>query len=421
MFSLSIRRSTLCILALCLAVTCHQARAESDRGQKPPAPKQPGLFDQFLQQVTTQIATAKPNPTLKLTASNSAPLSNQAVSVSASWSQSVSQPSYTFDWGDGTPMSAPGAAAEQEHVYLKTGSFVVTVRARATFDDRTVSTASRLVIKVAAAPVIIQQPPIIVQSPSGVVSPPAKTTTVTLHTSARSAIPNRPIDFTVAIEPPSQIKSFHYFFGDGTETLGPNGIAHSYANPGTYSPYVSTEPTNGTSVATSARIPIRITSTALPTLNLTSSTAAPVTSKELGISATLDPPDGTASYLFNWGDGSPDDTVDPLGDGRHTYSTPGSYTVTVTANVTHNGRQQTVTSNLTLIIERTISPLIPLVTIGLATLAGLGYLFFKPKVTAVYSFTTFDQPTLSVSESPQLSVSFRPGERPARHSIRIIE
>ncbi len=401
------------------------------------AQKKPGAFGQFLQQVVTQITTDKPNPTLKMTAGSTTLVTGQVVSVTSTWSQPVTNPLYTFNWDDGSSQSIQGSNSQQEHVYTKAGNFVVSVRATATFEDRSVPGASRITIHVALAPEIVPPVAAVVPgkvkhtpdaTPQQLTPPPAvpqqvKPATVTLHANPKSNLQGRSIDFTVSIEPPARLETFHYYFGDGSDVAAANGIAHIYTHSSKYSAYVVTEPPSGAIAMRSATISILIRSTALPKLTLTASTAAPVKGKELGVSATLTPAESPVSYRFDWGDRSPVSIVDALGDGRHTYTSPGNYTVNVKADVVRNGKKLSITSKpMVLVVTNSFAATFAAIALaGLATLAGAGYFWLRPRVSGVYRLTRWDLPRISVAAAQHVAISFRLGERRPQHSIRIVK
>lgn len=403
------------VIAPSVVAVAQPAVVQHETAHPVPVPKKPGIFDQFVQQVISQVATAKPNPTLTMSAGNATPLTGQAITVTVTWSQPVSNASYIFSWGDGS-QPTQGSDPQQEHVYTRTGEVVASVRATATFDERPVTGASRVLINVGAAPEIVPQP-------TGAVTQPSAPATVVLHISPKTALPGRAIEFTASIDPPEKLEAIHYYFGDGSDATAANGTAHTYGSPGSYPAHVAAEPANGAAAVTSAPVYVQIRSMELPTLTLTASAAHPVTTTEVGVSATLTPAENAVSYRFDWGDGSPLDSVDLLGSGHHTYTSAGNYSVHVTAEVVRNGKQLPVIGKpIVLTVTSPSNPAVALLALaGLVTLASLCYFVLRPRVSARYRSTSLDVPGISIAEAPHLSVSFRPGECHSQHSISFLK
>jgi len=244
-----------------------------------PAPKKPGILEQFVQQVISQVATAKPNPTLKMNAEDPNPLTGQAITVTATWSQPVKNASYIFSWGDGSqPTQSPDP--QQEHVYTRTGGIVASVLAAATFDKRSVTAASRVAINVGAAPEIVPQP-------TGAVIQPSAPATVVLHISPKTAVPGRAIEFTASIDPPTKLKALHYYFGDGSDATAANGTRHTYASPGSYRAHVTTQPADGAAAVTSTPVYVQIKPMELPAAEVVRNVKQPpVTGKPIVLTVT---------------------------------------------------------------------------------------------------------------------------------------
>lgn len=164
-----------------------------------------------------------------------------------------------------------------------------------------------------------------------------------------------PVNFTNTSTGTSGSTTYAWNFGDGGTATSTNA-SHTYTAGGTYT--VSLTQTNGpgctnteTQNVTVLPIPVASISGADADGDLTNCLlpADPSTSEVVTFSNTTT---GAVSYTWNFGDGSGTFTTASLADINHTYTSYGTYTVTMTA--THaNGCTSTAT--LTVVFEKYVS------------------------------------------------------------------
>lgn len=117
-------------------------------------------------------------------------------------------------------------------------------------------------------------------------------------------------------------------WGDGTITgVGGDGYVetHDYASPGTYSVTLTVTDEMGDSASVTESVSTAPDDHMVADLSVTDTSALGVTAS--GAGSTGD--DGVATYDFSWGDGTT--STGSSSTAQHTYGTPGSYTVTLTA------------------------------------------------------------------------------------------
>jgi parallel beta-helix repeat protein len=137
------------------------------------------------------------------------------------------------------------------------------------------------------------------------------------------------------------IASYSFDFGDGSAPVGPQAAAtagHSYATAGTYTVRVTVTDTGGLTATATAAVQVTTAGEdAAPTaaLALTPATGTvnlAVTADASGSSDTDATP--IAGYSFDFGDGTPVVGPQSGATSAHTYTVPGTYTVTVTVTDT---------------------------------------------------------------------------------------
>jgi parallel beta-helix repeat protein len=219
---------------------------------------------------------------------------------------------YRFDFGDGTVVGPqPGATAG--HTYTRAGSFTVTVTVTDTAGLS--STATRTVTVTDLAPAAA-----LTVSPSSGTAP--------LEVTA---------DASASTDPDATpIASYRFDFGDGSDSVGPQASAiasHTYTGPGTYTVTATVKDTAGQ--ASTATRTVRVASEGGDAAPVAALTVQP-SSGDAPLAVTADASDSTdtdatpiESYTFDFGDGT---AVGPQPGptASHTYTAPGSYTVTVT-------------------------------------------------------------------------------------------
>jgi len=175
-------------------------------------------------------------------------------------------------------------------------------------------------------------------------------TTSVLDTAIRAnvtAVPDRPRSAeTIAFDGLDSyslfgsIDSYTWSFGDGTTTSGQR-VTHSYATPGTYEVALTVEDTDGFRDTVRTRLTVEDRS---PRAVFGASRGQVETGQQVTFngSKSVDPEGQIASYEWDFGDGS----VDTGSSATHSYTTAGTYDVTLT--VTDGaGNTATVTRTLT--------------------------------------------------------------------------
>jgi PKD domain-containing protein len=260
---------------------------------------------------TTQTPMAEVPPlVLQLTADNNNPFVDQVVHFRATWNQPVSQARYRFVWGDGKfdDSDSPGA----DHTYSLVQVCTAYVTAQALVNGQ----VSRLESKPLTVSVIPPPPDEVQLVPSLSASPS--------HLKA-----GEPVTFTAYIDSSAGQVEYHFYFDDGNDKdTHTNKTVHSYALPGTYAPYVSVSLGQGKATITSDKIELNIDP---PKLTLDLRTKEPVAGKDLVVQASLDPPQESVAYLFDWGDRSGPEKGRGNGTAIHAYWLPGTYTLEVSA------------------------------------------------------------------------------------------
>ena len=279
--------------------------------------------------------TYVPPPTtqavLTLTANNPVAIPNQIVNFTLTWDRTVVHASYHFDWGDKTPGTDTTTPAAT-YRYAAPGVYHVRVTA-----TPILSAARMMVLKPSQVPTIqSNEVTIAVQEP--VQPPPTKQpppTTVALTADRTSVIRGEPVNFTASLYPLSPAAQFHFDFGDGnTVDTASNLAAHNYFLPGPHLATVAVADANGNQQASSPPVEVTVLEPIprTPVVQLIPSFRGPVaTGQPISVRAILKPPTGNTGFEFDWGDGTPPQTVNDKGIGIHTYTKPGSMEVIVTA------------------------------------------------------------------------------------------
>jgi parallel beta-helix repeat protein len=137
------------------------------------------------------------------------------------------------------------------------------------------------------------------------------------------------------------IASYTFDFGDGSAAAGPNPAAtatHTYSAAGTYLVTVTVTDTAGLASSATARVDVTVAAPdAPPTASLTvapSSGAINLTVTADGSASTDTDATPIASYTFDFGDGSAPTGPQTNPKATHTYTTVGTYTVTMTVKDT---------------------------------------------------------------------------------------
>lgn len=209
--------------------------------------------------------------------------------------------STSWSFGDGNTSSS----ASPTYTYSTPGSYTVTL---VVADDDGATGSASITIDVDAAPNI---PPVAAASAS--------------PTTIRQGLA---VSFSSAGSSDSDgtIASYTWDFGDGATSNLANPT-HAYATPGTYSPTL-TVTDNAGATAIAATDQITVTANQAPTA---AASGTPATGKEPLLvnfsSAGSGDSDGTITYTWDFGDGSPEKTS---ANPTHTYNAAGTYTATLT-------------------------------------------------------------------------------------------
>jgi PKD repeat protein len=229
--------------------------------------------------------------------------------------------SYTFDFGDGSPVTQPSPTAS--HVYAHKGTYDASLRVT---DSR--GNASTL----ATAQVVI--------SPGAPVA--------NLAVSPPSSDKGDPVTLDAGYSTADEVAAYTFDPGDGSgaiTVLPPQTSAsHVYHRGGSYTVTLSVRDTQDVVVTTTATISVRNTA---PVAALDATPAPtedyPPLAVSFDASGSYDPDaaklpgeDFVESYAFDFGDGSPVATVS-VPSINHTYNTPGTYDARVVVH-DHEGK-----------------------------------------------------------------------------------
>ncbi len=393
----------------------------------------------------TQVIPKTPQPALQITLNSfpSAPYAGQLDRITATPSYPTSNARYLFDWGDRTP-STPSSNPQAPHVFANPGTYNVVVQVSALANDRDVAARNILTIVVNPPPPPPPPPPNHETTPTTPptnttpTTPPTNTTptnttpapnpTLTLTTSQTHSLPGQPLTFTVASDPPTGFTQFQYQFGDieGPGIPGPNGVQHAYTQPGTYYARATTQSADGRSTLTSNDVQIRIDPAALPELTLAVLTANPVAKAPTVVDASLDPRVPEETFRFDWGDGTPADSVEIIGHASHVYSNPGTYTLSVIA-ITNGGNvpgQKTITEGTPPTPPLPRKTTIIIAVLFAAALAGWAIHHFKTPTGELHTTFGVSHTAANVisipASAPHLALTFKSGAEVPEHNIRFL-
>jgi parallel beta-helix repeat protein len=257
-----------------------------------------------------------PLPALNVTpSSGSAPLKVTANASASSDTDTTPIASFSFDWGDGTAGTGSQSGGTATHTYSAAGTYTVTVTVTDTANQSASTTAQ---VTVADSP----------PHAALTVSPGSGDTSVTFTADASASTDT---DST-------PISSYSFDFGDGT-TVGPQQGAtatHTYASAGNYTVTVTVTDTGSLSSQATQLVSVSTGTDFAPVARLSVTPASGYLPLQVGADASASTDtDATpiATYSFNFGDGT---AVVPQTSptANHTYTSPGTYTLTVTAKDT---------------------------------------------------------------------------------------
>jgi len=262
-------------------------------------------------------------PTASFTTSPTQPAPGTSVSFNASGSSdSVGTINQSLDsWNFGDPSSGSNNTASgptASHAYANPGTYTVTLTV--TNDAGQTATSQRQVI--------VDDPP-----------------TATVTPSATLTTPGSAVSFssTAAASPSTggTITTYSWNFGDGSTLNGTDADpSHAYASPGVYNVTLTVTDNFGGSYTASTQVTVD----AAPTAAFTASSNPATVGSTVGFNAggSSDAVGTITGYSWSFGDGATAAGPAP----SHAYSSPGTYTVSLT--VTNNaGQTATQTGSLT--------------------------------------------------------------------------
>ncbi len=211
---------------------------------------------------------------------------------------------YEWDFGDGSP-----SQGEQKptHTYVKSGLYQVTLTV---IDDSGLSSGRAT----DTIEILINNPPVaIIQAP--VIS-----------------CPDEAIKFSAegSIDPDGEITTYSWDFGDGSSGASTSVAGHTYQSPGQYTITLTVTDNSGSGCNTTTETQI-ILMNSVPIAAITGSdTVTCVNAANCAItldaSGSYDPDNHNLRYYWDFGDGSKAHGTYV----QHEYTTPGTYTVTLT-------------------------------------------------------------------------------------------
>ena len=249
---------------------------------------------------TSQQSLTVVNPPPPLTASfpysPSSPQTGQTITFTASASGGT--PAYVFSWSFGD--NSTGTGASVTHSYSSAGIFVVILTVKDSGSPQQTATSQQ------ALPVTSPPPPLTTSFSYSPLSPEA----------------GQHVEFTGSASGGATPYAFSWSFGDGSVGTG-NLSMHTYASSGSYNVTVTVTDANGSYNYSSQAITVA----AVPTVSFTYGPMSPETFSPVAFNARTT--GGVGPFMFSWsfGDGNLS-VINPASD---TYSTPGSFTVTLTA------------------------------------------------------------------------------------------
>jgi PKD repeat protein len=283
--------------------------------------------------------TAEAPPTARVTATQ---LANPQLTVRADGSGSTDPDvtpiaSCSVNFGDGSqPVVITPPTTTCDHTYSAPGTYTVTLIATDT---------GGLASSPATASVTVQaeQVPVARLSVTQLVPTPPQTVRADGSTSTDP-------DYT-------PIASYRFDWGDGsaaTTTTAPTATAqHAYAAGGTYTvTLIATDSGGNASAPVTQSITVAPETPPTAGLAVTQLVTPALTVRADGSTSTDSDLTPIASYRFTWGDGTAAvTTTAPTATAQHTYSTAGTYTVTMIATDTGGNASSPVTQSITVVPE----------------------------------------------------------------------
>jgi PKD repeat protein len=281
----------------------------------------PGTFPVTLtvkDEWTVTNTSAAQNVTIVEPSGNSAPVptfvqSCQGLTCSVS-SAGTADPntgdviSYSWNWGDGTPVST--GAAPAAHIYAAAGSYTITLTTTDGWGKFASTTRG-----------------IVLSEPAGNTAPHVEFTT------SCASFTVCQMNSAGTLDNEGDAIRYSWNWGDSTTATTTANPAHTYATPGTYTIVLTVTDVWGKfGTATHAVTITEPGSNNAPTAVIASGTCPTFTTCAMSGTGSTDPDtaagDGIRNYVWSWGDGTPD-TTGTTASQSHVYPLAGSYTVTL--------------------------------------------------------------------------------------------
>jgi large repetitive protein len=215
---------------------------------------------------------------------------------------------YSWNWGDGTPVST--GAAPTAHVYAASGAYTITLTTTDGWGKFASTTRS-----------VTLSEPANNTAPSATFTTSCASFTVCQMNSAGTA------------DVEGDAIKYSWNWGDLTTASTTASPAHTYASPGTYTIVLTVTDVWGK--AGTATHDVTITEPAgnnAPTAVIASGTCTTFTTCAMSATGSSDPDsaagDGIRNYVWSWADGSPD-TTGTSASQSHVFATAGTFTVTL--------------------------------------------------------------------------------------------
>ncbi len=317
--------------------------------------------------ISKQISIADNVPPVAVLSSPSSGAIGEPVSfdASASYDPDGRVVKYSYDFGDGTS-PVTGVVAAASHAYTQAGNYVITLTV--TDDDGATSSISKQISIADNVP-----PVAALSSPSsGVTSEPVA------------------FDASASYDPDGRVVKYSYDFGDGTPPVEGtiSGVSHTYTTEGDYIVTLTVTDDDGATNTVSRLISIASLASVSdpPVACFTGPTTASTNEAVFFDASCSTSGSGTIiSYVFDFGD-----SVTATGEVvTHTYTTRGTYTVTltVTARLSDGSTLENTTSHQIVVSDSTVA--ITLVTPDSGSILGGEWITIKG-----YGFTTTPDTTI---------------------------
>jgi PKD repeat protein len=281
----------------------------------------PGTFPVTLtvkDEWTVTNTSAAQNVTIVEPSGNSAPVptfvqSCQGLTCSVS-SAGTADPntgdviSYSWNWGDGTPVST--GAAPAAHIYAAAGSYTITLTTTDGWGKFASTTRG-----------------IVLSEPAGNTAPHVEFTT------SCASFTVCQMNSAGTLDNEGDAIKYSWNWGDSTTATTTASPAHTYATPGTYTIVLTVTDVWGKFASATHNVTItEPASNNAPTAVIASGTCPTFTTCAMSGTGSTDPDtatgDGIRNYVWSWGDGTPD-TTGTTASQSHVYPVAGSYTVTL--------------------------------------------------------------------------------------------